>query len=73
MLEWRQYRQVLGLSLGSLVEGVTAVLELHTPENGAGVEAGMGDCPQCQVQFPCATVHVWSQRLGITPTHGARS
>jgi hypothetical protein len=28
VLEWRQYRQVLGLSQSSLVDGVTAVLEM---------------------------------------------
>jgi hypothetical protein len=71
VLEWRQYRQVLGLSQSSLVDGVTAVLELHTPDAQAG--AGAGDCPQCQLPSPCPTVHVLHQRLGITPTPGARS
>ncbi len=71
MLEWRLYRQVLGLSQGSLVDGVTAVLELHTPPFPSGV--GAGDCPQCQVPAPCPTVHVLNQRLGIAPPHRGRS
>ena len=73
MLEWRRYRQLLGLSQGALVDGVTAVLELHTPENRAGVEAGAGDCPQCQVPSPCPTVHVLNQRLGIAASRGGWS
>lgn len=73
------YRQLLGLSQGSLVDGVTAVLELHTPQartgagSTAGVEAGAGDCPQCQVPSPCPTVHVLSQRLGIAASRGGWS
>ena len=67
------YRQVMCLSQGSLADGVTSVLELHTPQNRAGVEAGAGDCPQCQVPSPCPTVHVLSQRLGIPAPHGGWS
>jgi hypothetical protein len=70
VLEWRRYRQVLGLSQGVLVDGVTAVLELHTPQARTGVEAEAGDCPQCQVPSPCPTVHVLSQRLGIAASRG---
>lgn len=71
VLESSLYRQVLGLSQGVLVDGVTAVLELHSPQAGAG--AGVGDCPQCQVPSPCPTVHVLNQRLGIATSHGGRS
>lgn len=71
VIEWRLYRQVLGLSQGSLVDGVTAVLELHTSQFASGV--GVRDCPQCQVPAPCPTVQVLNQRLGITPHHRGRS
>lgn len=36
MLELSLYPQLLGLSQGVLVDGVTAVLELHTPQARAG-------------------------------------
>jgi hypothetical protein len=59
VLEWWLYRQALGLSQVSLVDGVSAVPELHTPPFPSGV--GVGDCPQRQVPTPCPTVLVLSQ------------
>jgi hypothetical protein len=74
MLPWPVYRELLGLPADVLLDGVRAVLDLHTPDPHASHVGS--PCPECHVSFPCITVHVLCQRLGVrvlhNPTRGAQ-
>jgi hypothetical protein len=63
MLPWPIYREILGLPGDVLLDAVRAVLDLHTPDD-SGMLTGQA-CPECAVPFPCITVHVLSQKLGL--------